>query len=160
MVIFVCLVLIGMCNEAMKSPEQRAAEEKQRIAQEVRDAAQARVDARTAAATKAQQAKADAALAAKQEAERAEREKYGTDGSALVAARDAVLRQLQFPSSAKFPWFSSGTAHLGGDTWVVKGTVDAQNAFGAKIRHHWTVSLKHISGREYDVVNVIVTPEG
>jgi len=88
----------------------------------------------------------------------AEQEKFGAGYSARVAARRAVLQNLKAPSTADFPWLSTSETHLGNGVWVVKGEVDAQNSFGAKLRHQWHVRLKWEGNHSWAIEQIEVIP--
>ncbi len=56
------------------------------------------------------------------------------------AAERLVEDALKAPSTASFPWRGrSYTEFQGG--WVLTGPVDAENAFGAKLRAKWEVTI-------------------
>lgn len=62
-----------------------------------------------------------------------------------IDAREGVLRQLKAPSTAKFP-SSSHASIIEYETnkFYVRGYVDAENSFGAKIRSNWFVDMEYI----------------
>ena len=56
--------------------------------------------------------------------------------NAITMAQELVKKELKSPSTASFPWdFNAYTVTRKGDQFTVKGYVDAQNSFGAKIRN-------------------------
>lgn len=57
---------------------------------------------------------------------------------AQSACEDWVRDQLKAPSTADF----TGVTTVGSGPWVVTGSVDAQNSFGAKIRNTWTCNVR------------------
>lgn len=74
-----------------------------------------------------------------------------TDRDACIAAHALVREQLKSPSTANFPdsfctdLVMQKTAADDGDglpTWLITGPVDAQNEFGAMLRHRYTVEVK------------------
>ena len=60
-----------------------------------------------------------------------------------VACRDWVKDRLKSPTSAKF---SGENTTQTGNTYVVRGSVDAQNSFGAMIRSDYTCEAIHEGG--------------
>lgn len=70
-------------------------------------------------------------------------------GEVLDACRDAVTAQLRAPSTADFP--DDERYGTSGDRYTVRGSVDAQNAFGAQIRTAWVCTATHTDGHTSDV---------
>jgi len=68
---------------------------------------------------------------------------------ATHVTEEYIKEKLLAPSTAKFCWSgflsfpSAFVSYEGNWVFVVKGWVDAENAFGVKIRHHFIVRLKH-----------------
>jgi hypothetical protein len=64
--------------------------------------------------------------------------------NAFVMCKDFVKDRLKAPASADFPWLDRQVTKRGPGRFTVVSYVDAQNAFGAKIRTHYscTVSFK------------------
>lgn len=61
---------------------------------------------------------------------------------AWVCAQDIVNSNLKAPATAKFCSYTEATiTHNGGSDYTVKGYVDAENSYGAKIRTYFTVTL-------------------
>jgi len=58
--------------------------------------------------------------------------------SAMVACRNAVKAQLKSPSSAQF---SGETVEAAGSIWKVRGSVDADNSFGASLRYTYQCNV-------------------
>lgn len=52
-------------------------------------------------------------------------------GAALVACHNSVKAQLRSPGTAKF---NDDSMTEVGERWVIRGSVDAENAFGATVR--------------------------
>ena len=71
---------------------------------------------------------------------------------AYVQAKNYVRSVLKSPSSADFPFSSSGT-NIGDDTYRVSSHVDSQNSFGATIRSNYTITLKYNGGDSADQNN-------
>lgn len=58
------------------------------------------------------------------------------EANAITMAQELVKKELKSPSTASFPWdFNAYTVTRKGDQFTVKGYVDAQNSFGAKLRN-------------------------
>lgn len=57
-----------------------------------------------------------------------------------VACQHFVRARLRAPSTADFPWYN-GQGTVSGGTYTVKSYVDAQNAFGAKVRTTFTCAV-------------------
>jgi len=68
--------------------------------------------------------------------------------AAAVIAENYVEMQLISPKSADFPWLDYNCWRDAKDsnTFLVKSYVDAENAFGAMIRHKYECKLRYISG--------------
>lgn len=80
----------------------------------------------------------------------AEREAREYDRTALdvrMACEEAVRSRLAAPSTARFPAQGRVVARERGDTtrtrWIVRGDVDAQNAFAAQIRSNYECVVEH-----------------
>jgi hypothetical protein len=71
---------------------------------------------------------------------------------AYVAAEQAVERLLKAPASADFPAPSKATIQKISDTegFTIAAYVDAQNAFGAKIRTRWFCKVTETTRDHYD----------
>lgn len=77
---------------------------------------------------------------------------YGHDiFDAEVIAEKIVKSNLKSPSTAKFCKHSEYSITCSGNTWTVKGYVDAQNSFGATIRNEFTVSFTFTSSKKYTI---------
>lgn len=74
---------------------------------------------------------------------------------ARVACENAVEAQMLSPSGADFQR-PANFARVGGDSAVVAGTVDAPNAFGAKIRTSFTCILHYTGGNDWTPIAVDV----
>jgi hypothetical protein len=63
---------------------------------------------------------------------------------AWLRAQDEVTSRLKSPGTADFGWQSSGqcVTHDGQGEYSVCGWVDCQNAFGATVRIHFTMTLE------------------
>lgn len=66
------------------------------------------------------------------------------DGTgAWVMCQEFVKDRLKAPASAEFPWASEDRwKHLGDGKYLVNGYVDAQNAFGAKLRTNFVCTVQ------------------
>jgi hypothetical protein len=65
---------------------------------------------------------------------------------ARIIAEQSISKQLKAPATADFSGFSeteAGPLKNGGpNDWIVKGFVDAQNGFGAKLRNDYEVVIE------------------
>lgn len=83
---------------------------------------------------------------------------YGHDKfDAMVIAEKVVKGNLKSPSTAEFCSSSEYTVSCVGNTWTVKGYVDAQNSFGATLRTNFTVKFTFSSSNEYTVDSCSIT---
>ncbi len=81
------------------------------------------------------------------------------ESDAWYAAKETVKDNLKAPSTAKFCSMSSATITHVGKTWTIKGYVDAENSFGAKIRNNFTVVITFTSDTKYTIDSCIITPK-
>lgn len=75
---------------------------------------------------------------------------------ALATAQEIVSSRLKSPSSAKFSWPDETSVSLSGNTWTVRGWVDAQNGFGASIRSNYAVRFESSAKGSYTVISCSV----
>lgn len=86
------------------------------------------------------------------------KDSYGhTKGDAFAIAEKAVKDKLKSPPTAKFCSVTEATIGCSGNTWVVRGWVDAQNGFGATIRTQFAVTFTFASKDMYSLDSCIVT---
>ena len=79
----------------------------------------------------------------------------GDKAGAYVMSQSFVERKLRSPSSADFPWYDpSFVTDLGGGRFRVSAYVDAQNAFGAQVRTHYTCVLETRDGNTWHLVSL------
>ena len=77
---------------------------------------------------------------------------YGHDRfQAWVDAKHVVEKRLKAPSTAEFCDFSDGSVSQDDNTWTVRGTVDAQNGFGAYIRADYVVKITYVDETPYRI---------
>lgn len=77
------------------------------------------------------------------------------ESNACFEAKQAVEYHLTAPATAAFSSCTYRDAVKQADgTWRVEGTVDAQNAFGAKIRSVFIVRLRYTGRDTWRVENV------
>ena len=70
------------------------------------------------------------------------KDSYGHDKfDAFVIAEKAVKEKLKSPSTAQFCTTTEATIGRNGNTWTVKGWVDAQNGYGATVRANFVVTF-------------------
>ena len=66
---------------------------------------------------------------------------------AEIVCEDAVRDQLKAPDTADFS--DTEAEKAGGSKYVVRGAVDSENSFGAKLRAQWICDAEHIRGDRY-----------
>ena len=77
---------------------------------------------------------------------------YGHDEfDAVTIAKKAVKNNLKSPSTVKFCKHSELSISCSGNSWTVKGYVEAQNSFGATIRNQFTVKFTFSSSERYTI---------
>lgn len=78
------------------------------------------------------------------------------EAEAIAMAKEMVKAELKAPSTASFPWDSSAyTITKSGNQYTVKGYVDAQNSFGAKIRSKFEACFTYeMEGAKYRIHKV------
>ena len=80
------------------------------------------------------------------------KDNYGHDKfDAFVIAEKAVKEKLKSPSTAQFCTTTEATIGRNGNTWTVKGWVDAQNGYGATVRANFVVTFTFASKDTYSV---------
>lgn len=80
------------------------------------------------------------------------KDSYGHDKfDAFVIAENAVKEKLKAPSTAQFCTTTEATIGRNGNTWTVKGWVDAQNGYGATVRANFVVTFTFASKDTYSV---------
>lgn len=80
------------------------------------------------------------------------KDNYGHDKfDAFVIAEKAVKEKLKLPSTAQFCTTTEATIGRNGNTWTVKGWVDAQNGYGATVRANFVVTFTFASKDTYSV---------
>ena len=78
------------------------------------------------------------------------------DTEAKVYAEQAVEKMLKAPSTAKFSgWGDTKITKVNENTYNIKGYVDAENSFGAKLRKNYSVDVV-FSGKTYRVENLVL----
>ena len=83
---------------------------------------------------------------------------FGIDEyDAWTAATDVVKNNLKAPSTAEFCSKSSANIEQHGNTWTIKGYVDAENSFGAKLRNDFTVVITFTSSTKYTIDECSIT---
>ena len=78
------------------------------------------------------------------------------EAEAIAMAKEMVKAELKAPSTASFPWDASAYAITkSGNQYTVKGYVDAQNSFGAKIRSTFEACFTYeMVGTKYKIHKV------
>lgn len=75
---------------------------------------------------------------------------------AFVIAEKVVKEQLKSPSTAEFCTTTEATIGCSGNTWVVKGWVDAQNGYGAVVRADFVVTFTFASETVYTIDSCVI----
>lgn len=84
-------------------------------------------------------------------------DEFGHDKyNALFAAKNEVEERLKSPSTAKFCPDDEASVKKLGNTWIVKGWVDAQNSFNATIRNRFSVEITYTGEDTYTVAYCII----
>ena len=73
---------------------------------------------------------------------------------AMTVAEKLVKQRLKSPSTADFCGNSDYSISCSGNTWTVRGWVDAQNSFGAILRNNFTVKFTFTSSSNYTIDSV------
>lgn len=77
---------------------------------------------------------------------------------AYIMMQDFVKQRLKAPSSAKFPGVFDGiedhVTNLGGQKYRIISYVDAQNAFGTKIRTKFIGEIQQISEDQWQLISL------
>jgi hypothetical protein len=93
---------------------------------------------------------ADEVRAKKEAAEKAHDRALHAEIRAYVEAKDFVSRRLKAPATADFAGYSdSAVVNKGDGTYIVVSHVDAQNAFGAKIRTQYRCRVFTVDGERF-----------
>jgi hypothetical protein len=85
--------------------------------------------------------------------------KWDSDAMKMEAyrvAKEYVAGRLKAPASADFPWIwdsDVGVIHHGKGKFEIAGYVDAQNAFGAKLRTYYVCELQQ-SGSSWKLISL------
>jgi len=82
----------------------------------------------------------------------------GSDkAEAWTEAEEFVKKRLVAPGSAEFSGLSeTSLIETSPGHWVVNGWVDAQNAFGAKLRRRYKCKLRYIGARQWEAEEVSI----
>lgn len=75
-----------------------------------------------------------------------------SDSEAVVVAQQEISSMLRSPSTASFSW-SPVVERFGKRGYAVHSYVDAQNAFGAKLRQGWSVRMRHDESGEWEILD-------
>jgi len=81
---------------------------------------------------------------------------YSSKTEAKYYAKDYILASLKSPSTADV---SFTTVTESGNNYYLKGYVDAQNSFGAKLRDKFYVHLEYTGGYNYKLKNLQIGGE-
>jgi uncharacterized protein YceK len=75
----------------------------------------------------------------------------GDKYAAQVMCEKFVKQQLKAPATAEF---DSGPGVQSGKAWVVEGTVDSENSFGAMLRNDFRCKVKYLGNDEWRLQNL------
>jgi len=76
---------------------------------------------------------------------------------ARIFAEDAIRDVLKAPSTAEFSGLTeTEVINEGNDVFTVRGWVDAENSFGAKLRSNYEVRLKITGEYSYELLDIEV----
>lgn len=70
---------------------------------------------------------------------------------AFIMCRQYVEQALKAPATADFP--ATRGVLISENTYGIRAYVDAQNSFGAKIRTHYTCTVRHLGGDRWELVS-------
>jgi hypothetical protein len=71
-------------------------------------------------------------------------------------AKDAVRASLLAPSTANVQLADNFDKYAAGCKFTIKGTLDAQNGFGAMLRKSWRVTATRVGTDKWDITDVRV----
>lgn len=72
---------------------------------------------------------------------------------AHIQCKEFVKDRLKAPSSAEFTFLDFSASKLADSQYVIRSYVDAQNAFGAKLRNNYTCVVKWNGSDHSDIRN-------
>lgn len=74
---------------------------------------------------------------------------------AYIACEDFVEDLLKAPSTADFSGYFGSSVSQTGNRYTVRGTVDAENSFGAAIRSNFTCTVRYVEPTDdFDLVSL------
>jgi hypothetical protein len=73
-------------------------------------------------------------------------------------AREFVKDRLKAPATASFSHCPGDAWREKGGDWEIRGYVDAQNTFGAKLRTSYFVRLHWVIGNKWNANSVVLDP--
>jgi hypothetical protein len=73
--------------------------------------------------------------------------------AAKVMSEDFVRTYFNYPSSCEFDFWGRSATSCGSNCWTITGSVMAQNAFGTKIKHYYTIDMIYLGGDDVDISN-------
>lgn len=93
----------------------------------------------------------------KKEIERKEQQEKDAKNLEIISkAQVCVQKNLKSPSTAEFDYFDSKVWELNDSTYMVKGSVDAQNEFGAMLRAYYECEITLLENDNFRCVNVTI----
>lgn len=91
------------------------------------------------------------------EIERKEKQEKDAKNLEIISkAQVCVQKKLKSPSTAEFDYFDSKVWQLNDSTYMVKGSVDAQNEFGAMLRAYYECEITLLQNDNFRCVNVTI----
>lgn len=85
-----------------------------------------------------------------------QKEKDAKNLEIISKAQVCVQKNLKSPSTAEFDYFDSNVWQLNDSTYMVKGSVDAQNEFGAMLRAYYECEITLLQNDNFRCVNVTI----
>lgn len=76
--------------------------------------------------------------------------------AAVQVAKQAVKQELNYPATADFSWVTD-REKFGENTYRIKGTLTAKNAFGVEQELKYTVTLTYFEGNPLDASSWNIT---
>jgi hypothetical protein len=78
--------------------------------------------------------------------------------AAWIMCQDFAEQRLRAPSTAEFPWMSDADINYMGDgEFYIRAYVDAENAFGAKLRNDFVCRIQHDEGKRWTLKNMEIS---
>lgn len=72
---------------------------------------------------------------------------------AHIQCKEFVREQLKAPSSADFAFLDYSASNMGGNQFVIRSNVEAQNSFGVKLKNNYVCAVKWNGSNSSDIRN-------